>query len=115
MDVNLTFVTMKTKQYHLSFYVPAENLEAVKTAIFKAGAGYLGNYEYCAWQTKGVGQFRPTAGAQPAIGKIATLERLVEYKVEIFCEESALKQSIAALKNTHPYEEVAYAVVEIIH
>lgn len=102
-------------QYQISFYVPQKALEKVKNAMFLAGAGRLGDYQNCAWQVKGVGQFRPIANAKPSIGKVGNLEQLTEYKVEIFCEQEYLKASISALKKSHPYEEVAYSVVKILN
>ena len=79
--------------------------------MFDAGAGKLGNYENCAWQTKGVGQFKPIANANPNIGKINKLEKITEYKLEMLCKESKLASVIDSMKTAHPYEEVAYCVV----
>lgn len=50
--------------YKLCFYVPVTHIEQVKQAMFAAGAGTIGNYDCCAWQVLGVGQFRPLAGSQ---------------------------------------------------
>ncbi|MGI9286142.1 MAG: NGG1p interacting factor NIF3, partial [Pseudomonadales bacterium] len=55
--------------FKLCFYVPGENLEAVKSAVFAAGAGRVGDYENCCWQVLGEGQFRPLEGSQPHIGE----------------------------------------------
>ena len=52
--------------YQISFYVPEADLEIVKNAMFDAGAGQFDNYEQCAWQTIGMGQFKPINEAQPA-------------------------------------------------
>lgn len=52
----------------LIYYVPESHLEATKLAIFQAGAGGIGDYEHCAWQVLGIGQFKPLSGAQPFIG-----------------------------------------------
>ena len=54
--------------YKLCFYVPESHLEEVKEAVFAAGAGKMGDYDACAWQTAGQGQFRPGEGADPHIG-----------------------------------------------
>lgn len=94
--------------YKLCFFVPEQNLEQVKAAIFKAGAGKLGNYEYCCWQTMGQGQFRPLEGSVPAIGQQGALEVLPEWKVETVCATEVLADVVSALKSSHPYEEVAY-------
>jgi hypothetical protein len=99
--------------YQISFYVPKQQLEIVKNSMFAAGAGRYKNYEHCAWQTPGVGQFKPIEQAQPAIGKINQLEQIEEYKVEMVCTEENLHQVIKAMKKTHPYEEVAYAIIKM--
>ncbi|MFC6670138.1 NGG1p interacting factor NIF3 [Marinobacterium aestuariivivens] len=96
--------------YKLCFYVPEENLETVKQALFEAGAGRIGDYDCCCWQTRGHGQFRPLAGSRPHIGSHGELEKLDEWKVEMVCADGHIREAIAALKRTHPYEEVAYDV-----
>lgn len=100
--------------YKLIVYVPEDYLEPVKTAMFKAGAGRIGNYEHCCWQLKGQGQFKPIAGSQPFIGEQDALETVEEYKVELVCESSIIKEVVAALKSAHPYEEPAYQVLEVL-
>ena len=102
---------MKNTIYQISFYVPETHVEHVKEELFNAGAGRLGNYERVAWQTKGTGQFCPTKGSNPYLGKSGTLETVEEYKVEMICAEEHIKQVIAALKASHPYEEPAYSVI----
>jgi structural hemagglutinin/hemolysin toxin protein RtxA len=97
----------------LCFYVPEDYCEHVKEAIFKAGAGKLGHYDKCSWQSPGQGQFRPLEGSNPALGENMKLEHLVEYKVELICEESLLPDVLKALLDSHPYEEVAYHYVPI--
>ena len=98
--------------FQLSFYIPNDKCEAVKLALFEAGAGKLGNYEHCSWQTHGVGQFKPLSGSQPFIGKHDKLETVDEIKVEMLCVEQHIEKAIKALKKHHPYEEVAYFVTK---
>ena len=96
--------------YKLVFYVPESHLESVKSAVFKAGAGKIGNYDQCSWQVCGTGQFRPLAGSDAFVGTEGRLETIEEFRVELVCAEEFIRQSLAALKNAHPYEEVAYDV-----
>lgn len=79
--------------------------------MFEAGAGRVGNYDCCAWQTRGEGQFRPLDGSTPFHGNKGQIETVIEYKLELVCEEPCLKAVIAALKRAHPYEEVAYTAI----
>ena len=99
--------------YRISFYVPESHLEQVKQALFDAGAGRFKNYDCCAWQTLGTGQFRPLVGSSPFIGKTNAIELGQEYKVEMICKDELIKQAITALKTAHPYEELAYEFYRI--
>lgn len=103
---------MKTL-YQISFYVPETHCEKVKRAMFDAGAGKLGDYNSCSWQTAGQGQFKPLAGSNPFLGKKNRLETVDEYKVEMMCDEKHLKLVIQKLISSHPYEVPAYSVVKL--
>lgn len=100
--------------FKLSFFVPEADLESVKGALFAAGAGRQGEYQECCWQTLGTGQFRPIGNANPAIGSIGQLEKVSEWRVEMICEPGKVKSVIAALMAAHPYEEVAYDLVQLV-
>ncbi|KPQ23611.1 MAG: hypothetical protein HLUCCA13_12745 [Halomonas sp. HL-48] len=96
--------------YKLAFFVPTEDADSVKEAVFETGAGRIGDYEACCFQTRGTGQFRPLQGADPHIGEVGELAYVDELKVELVCEDDRIQAAIAALKLAHPYEEVAYDV-----
>lgn len=93
--------------------VPADSAEQVRAALFDAGAGRLGNYRECCWTTSGTGQFRPEAGADPAIGTVGELERVAEDRVEVVAPRSVRGRVLAALRAAHPYEEPAFDVLEL--
>lgn len=99
--------------FKIEFYAPESHLEIVKTAMFAAGAGQHGDYDSCAWQTLGRGQFRPKEGSKPYIGETGEVESVQEFKVEMVCSEECIAAAIAALKQSHPYEEVAYSVLRM--
>ena len=99
--------------YQLSFYVPDSHVEAVKTALFAAGAGRYQGYEHCAWQVLGQGQFRPLAGSQPFIDQPQQFEVVAEYKVEMICQPEFIQAAVRALLQAHPYQQPAYAVLPI--
>jgi hypothetical protein len=94
--------------YKICVYIPEDALEAVKTAMFKAGAGVIDNYDHCAWQCLGTGQFRPLRGSHPERGQIGDIEQLAEYKVELVCSADAIDRVIAQMVQAHPYEVPAY-------
>ncbi len=98
----------------LSFYVPPSHLTEVKSALFKIGAGRIGNYDCCAWQTLGRGQFRPLSGSDPFVGNEGEIEKVDEYQVELVLEDGILDAAIKALKSAHPYEEPAYAAWKLL-
>lgn len=94
--------------YKLVFFVPESHLEPVKTAVFATGAGKIGDYDQCCFETRGQGQFRPLAGASPFIGEPGELERVAEVRVELVCEDHLIRAAVAALRTAHPYEEPAF-------
>lgn len=99
--------------YKLCFFVPVSHAEETKEAVFKAGGGRIGNYDCCAWQTLGQGQFRPLDGSNPHLGERGQLERVDELKVEMVCEDERIRDVVEALKQAHPYEEPAYEVYRL--
>jgi len=101
--------------YKLIFYVPQNEAETVKNSIFNTGAGKIGNYSHCSWETSGIGQFMPLDGANPTIGTLEKLERVQELRVEILCEDSNINEAVAALKRSHSYEEPAFEVLSILN
>ena len=96
--------------YKLAFFAPIEAAEIVKEAVFASGAGRIGDYEACCFQTSGTGQFRPCSGADPHIGRVGDLAHVEEVKIELVCQDALIRDAVAALKKAHPYEEPAYEV-----
>ncbi|MEP5763070.1 MAG: YqfO family protein [Halieaceae bacterium] len=94
--------------YKLCVYVPEQALEPLKQALFAAGAGRIGNYDQCSWQTLGEGQFRALPGSSPFIGEQGEIERLSEYRLEMVCSDDLVDAVILALRAAHPYEEPAF-------
>lgn len=97
----------------LTVYIPEASLEAVKNALFDAGAGRYAAYDRCCWQVLGTGQFRPLKGSHPAIGTTDSETTVPEYRVEMICEDALVGQVTAALRSAHPYEEPAFDFVDI--
>lgn len=99
--------------YKLCFYVPEPQVDAVKAAVFAAGAGTIGDYRHCCWQVLGTGQFQPMPGSQPFIGIQGQLEVLSEYRVEMVVPDECIEAVVAALRQSHPYEEPAFDVIRL--
>jgi hypothetical protein len=104
------------KTYKIVVFVPGEQGERLRAAMGEAGAGRIGNYDHCSFTTRGVGRFRPLAGANPAIGEVGRLEEVAEERIETVCAEHSLRDVLAAIRRAHPYEEPAidiYPLAEI--
>lgn len=93
--------------------MPLSHTDKVREAIGQAGGGKLGNYSSCSFSTRGLGRFKPEAGANPHIGSVGQLEAVEEERIEVSIEDSLLKSVISAIKEVHPYEEVALDVYNL--
>jgi len=91
-------------------FVPELHADAVREAMGTAGAGKIGNYSYCTFSTKGTGRFLPEKGANPAIGSVGKQETVTEERIETICKRENVSEVIEAIKNTHPYEEIAFDI-----
>lgn len=100
--------------YRINVYVPLDHAQSLKQAMFDAGAGRIGLYEHCCWQSQGVGQFKPLADSQAFIGTVGQLEQLEELKIEMVCDAQCIKAVLSALIKAHPYEEPAYDVYQAL-
>ena len=95
-------------------YVPRENAEAVREAVFAAGAGHIGDYSHCSWSVSGIGQFLPHEGASPAVGSVGSVERVAEDRFEVVAPARARGAVLAAMRAAHPYEEPAFDIFALV-
>ena len=93
--------------------VPPEHAEAVRSAVFEAGAGRVGDYSHCSWTVTGRGQFLPLAGASPVIGTVGSVEHLDEDRVEVVAPSLLRGQVLAAMRAAHPDEEPSFDVLTL--
>jgi hypothetical protein len=98
----------------LVVFVPESALEAVRDALFEAGAGRIGDYERCSWYTAGTGTFLGGEDADPAIGERGREERVPELRLETVFPAERQREVVAALLAAHPYEEPAFDVYELV-
>ncbi len=99
-----------TKNVKIVVFVPETHTDVVREAMGKAGAGKIGNYRFCSFSSKGVGRFLPEQGANPHIGEVGKFEEVVEERIETVCSRENLEVVIKAIKEVHPYDEVALDV-----
>jgi len=88
-------------------FVPESHADIVREAMGKADAGKIGNYTGCSFSSKGIGRFKPEAGAHPNIGEVGKFESVAEERIEAVCQRGKAMDMIKAIKEVHPYEEVA--------
>lgn len=95
-------------------YVPREHADKVREAIFRAGAGGIGKYAECSFAVEGTGTFRPLPGSDPFIGEEnGKREGVAEVKLEFLLPSAIQEKVLAALFQSHPYEEVAYEMIRL--
>ena len=97
----------------LVVFVPADALDAVRDAVFEAGAGRIGAYERCSWYAEGTGTFYAGEGAAPAVGERGHEERVPELRLETVYPVEHEREVVAALRRAHPYEEPAFDLYEL--
>jgi len=96
--------------YKLIVFVPVDSVNEVSNAVFAAGAGRMGGYSRCGFETEGTGTFLPLEGARPAIGKKGAFEKVPEVRFETIVPAEVLDAVISAMKKAHPYEMPAFDV-----
>ncbi len=94
--------------------MPPEALDALRDAVFEAGAGRIGDYERCSWYTEGTGTFLGGEGTAPVIGERGVEERVPEIRLETVVPAGRLEAVVAALRAVHPYEEPAFDVYPLL-
>ncbi|MCK5846655.1 MAG: Nif3-like dinuclear metal center hexameric protein [Bacteroidales bacterium] len=97
----------------LVVYIPKDHKEKVQKALFEAGAGHIGNYDNCSFESNGIGSFRALDGSDPFVGNIGKVHSEEEVRLEIIFPLYLKSEVISALINAHPYQEVAYDIYKI--
>lgn len=92
-------------------FVPVTHAGQVRNAIFTAGGGHIGNYSECSFNASGEGTYKAGEGAHPFTGSIGQRHTEPEVKIEVLIPGWLEKQVVKAMKDAHPYEEVAFDVV----
>ncbi|MBO8136690.1 MAG: Nif3-like dinuclear metal center hexameric protein [Desulfotomaculum sp.] len=109
-NVEILNVTGNENYYKLVVFVPEGYQDAVRKALSEAGAGWIGNYSDCTFQTTGTGTFRPREGTNPFIGQQGQVEHVKEIRLETIIPAGKISAVIKSMIEAHPYEEVAYDI-----
>lgn len=112
-DVDV-LVPREADQLKLVAYVPVSKLDDVRLALFDAGAGAIGNYDFCSFATDGRGSFRALDGANPYVGEVSQLHFEDESRLEVLLPRWKRRDVELALRQVHPYEEPAYEFSEVV-
>ncbi len=92
----------------LVYFVPTEQADATRDAVFSAGAGVIGNYDQCSYNLEGKGSFRAGNNTNPFVGNKGEIHFENEVRVETIFPKYLKNKVVSALIKSHPYEEVAY-------
>jgi len=101
------------KYYKLISFVPPGHEDAIREALAVAGAGRIGHYTHCSYQSSGMGSFLPGKSASPFSGRKGRLNTEPETRLEMQADSTCLKAVLAALHAVHPYEEPVCDVVPL--
>ncbi|SFS81708.1 Nif3-like dinuclear metal center hexameric protein [Marininema halotolerans] len=107
-DREVLLPTNRPSYHKIVVFIPDSHHEKVLTAMCEAGAGAIGDYSHCTFNLEGTGTFLPGAGSDPYIGKQGELAKVSEVRLETIVSTEVRESVIQAMKNAHPYEEVAY-------
>ncbi len=91
-------------------FVPTSHADMIREVLGKAGAGTIGNYNFCSFSTKGVGRFRGNEKSNPIIGYSEEYESVEEERIETVVPREIINEVVAKVKVAHPYEEVAFDI-----
>ncbi len=94
-------------------YTVPENVEQVRNALFDAGAGKIGNYEDCSFNSQGIGTYMGNENSNPEIGQRFEFVEAQEVKIEVTFEKHLQSKILKALFSNHIYEEVAYEIYDL--
>ena len=97
----------------LAVYVPVSAADAVRSALFAAGCGNIGNYDSCSYNVEGFGTFKANEGCNPFCGEVGELHREEEVRIETVLPAYLKNKVVAALLKAHPYEEPAYDIYQL--
>jgi dinuclear metal center YbgI/SA1388 family protein len=106
---------MQDQLKKLVVFVPLAQLEEVKQSLFEAGAGHIGRYDQCSFEQQGIGSFRALEGSNPFVGKLNERHQENEARLETIFPVYKQSQIIAALQQSHPYEEVAFDLYPLLN
>jgi len=113
---NVSILSQKENTLKKLFtFVPIDKAGDVRNAIFNAGGGHIGNYSECSFNVEGTGTFKAGEKTDPYVGKKGEQHQEKEIKIEVIFPSFMQQKIVTAMKQAHPYEEVAYDIIELFN
>jgi hypothetical protein len=103
-------IYMLSKNVKLVVFVPLTHCDTIRKTLGEAGAGKIGNYDFCSFSTPGTGRFIGNSRTNPAVGQSQVYESVEEEKIEVVVPREILRDVVSKMLEVHPYEEVAYDI-----
>ena len=113
IDIKGFIKTGEDTLYKITTFVPENAADAVRIAMGNAGAGRIGNYEYCSFSAHGEGRFVGNDNSHPVVGEVGSMTVVPEVQINALVDGMHLQGVIKTMKDAHPYEEVAYEVLSL--
>jgi hypothetical protein len=104
---------MSIKYAKLVVFAPLTHADSIRKALGDAGAGKIGNYDFCSFSSRGIGRFRGNEKSNPAIGKSGEYKAVEEERIETIVPREILQKVIEKVKAVHPYEEVVFDIYSL--
>lgn len=98
----------------LEIFIPESHFPALQKALQDVDAGHIGNYDSCLSYSPVMGTWRPLEGTHPFIGKQNEISYEPELKVEVTIKAERLRETVAAVKAAHPYEEPVINAIPLV-
>jgi dinuclear metal center YbgI/SA1388 family protein len=99
----------------LVVYVPREQAETLRQALYAAGAGVISEYDHCSFNLEGTGTFRGSEASNPRLGERGRDTEVAETRVDVLLPRHLEAPVLAAMRQAHPYEEVAYDLLPLLN
>ena len=96
-------------------YTPVDHADDVRRVLGENRAGKIGNYDSCSFSARGIGRFRPGEGSDPFSGERGKIESVEEERIETVCPRKIAGDVIEAVRNVHPYEEMAFDAYPLVN
>lgn len=107
------FMPRKDQLKKLITFVPPDKADLLRETLFNAGGGNIRKYNECSFNTEGIGTFKPLEGSHPETGEVNKRHIGKELKIELIFPAHMQETLITAMKSAHPYEEVAFDIIQL--